>query len=199
MLHGLLDTVVSWSQSDYAMIILFIMAFAESSFFPVPPDVLMIPMALANPAFALIYATITTLGSVLGGIFGYIIGDKGGKKVLHKLVSQEKIEMVKYYYHKYDVWAIAVAALTPIPYKLFTISAGTFSLNFKRFVIASVFGRGGRFYLVGFLIFLFGDTVRHFLENYFEIAIVIFTVLLIGGFWFINYISKKFKPQKIIK
>lgn len=199
MLHGLLDSIVAWSQSDYAIAILFVMAFAESSFFPVPPDVLMIPMALANPPLALLYATITTLGSTLGGMFGYYIGDKGGKKILHRFVSLEKIEMVKYYYHKYDVWAVAVAALTPIPYKLFTISAGTFSLNFKRFVLASIVGRGGRFYLVGFLIFLFGATVQHFLENYFEIAIVVFTVLLIGGFWFINYISKKFKPQKIIK
>ena len=199
MLHGLLDSVVAWSQSDYAIAILFAMAFAESSFFPVPPDVLMIPMALANPPLALFYATVTTLGSIIGGIVGYLIGEKGGKKVLHKFVSQEKIEMVKYYYHKYDVWAIAVAALTPIPYKLFTISAGTFSLNFKRFIVASVVGRGGRFYFVGLLIFLFGPTVKHFLENYFEVAIIVFTVLLVAGFWFINFMTKRFKPQEIIK
>lgn len=197
MLHNLIAWVVSWASSPNAQLALFILAYAESSFFPIPPDVLLIPMALTNPSQAILFATITTVGSVTGGMFGYFIGDKGGKKVLNRFASQPKQDLVKHFFHKYDVWAIVVAALTPIPYKIFTISAGTFSLNFKRFVIASTIGRGGRFYTIGLLIFFVGPTVKFFLEEYFEIAIIVFTVLLIAGFWLINFVSKKLKPKDL--
>lgn len=194
-LHGMSGWIASFAESPFGWLILFVMAFAESSFFPLPPDILLIPLALTNPALALVYSAICTAGSVFGGMFGFRIGDWGGKKILNKLVSKEKIEMVKHYYHKYDVWAVGMAAFTPIPYKVFTISAGTFNLNFKRFVVASILGRGSRFFLIGILIFVFGPAIRDFLNSYFELVIIAFTVLLIGGFLAINFMLKRYAKK----
>lgn len=194
-LHNTAVWISSFSESPFGWAILFIIAFAESSFFPLPPDILLIPLALSNPALALVYSGVCTLGSVFGGMFGFRIGDWGGKKLLSKLVSKEKIEMVKHYYQKYDVWAVGMAAFTPIPYKVFTISAGVFNLNFKRFVLASILGRGGRFFLVGILIFIFGPAIRDFLNSYFEAVVIGFTILLLGGFLAINFISKRYAKK----
>lgn len=149
----------------------------------------MIPLALINPASAIFYAFVTTVSSVLGGTFGFWIGEKGGKPILYRLVKQERIELVKTLYNRFDIWAVGIAALTPIPYKVFTISAGVFDLDFKRFILASILGRGGRFFLVGGLIWLFGAPIKSFLENYFELAIVLFTAVLIGGFWILGKTS----------
>ncbi len=182
-------------ESDYALVGLFVVAFAESSFFPIPPDTLMIPMALVNPGLALWYGFVTTVGSVLGGMFGYVIGARGGKPVVKKIIADEKLQKVKEYYHKWDVWAVSMAAFTPIPYKVFTIAAGLFDLNFYRFVLASALGRGGRFFLVGGLIFIFGPSIKAFLDSYFEITIIGFTILLIGGFWIFNKFMKKDKKN----
>jgi len=176
--------------SDFPLIGLVIVAFAESSFFPVPPDLIMIPLALINPSYAIIYAIITTISSVIGGMFGYFIGLKGGKPLVKKFISEEKLYKVKLYYNQYDVWAIVIAGFTPIPYKLFTISAGLFDLKFLRFVIASLIGRGGRFLTVGSLIFFFGVQIKDFLTEYLELAIIAFSVLLIGGFYVINRLLK---------
>ncbi len=181
--------------SDYALIGLFLLALAESSFFPIPPDTLMIPMALINPGWSLIYSAIATFGSVLGGMLGYLIGARGGKPIVKKFIAEEKLQKVKDYYHKWDVWAVSMAAFTPIPYKVFTIAAGLFDLNFYRFVLASFLGRGGRFFLVGGLIFVFGPSIKAFLDSYFEITIVAFTLLLIGGFWVFNKFMKSKKHE----
>lgn len=185
------DFINTSINSQGSLYILAALAFAESSFFPIPPDTLMIPMALINPALSLFYALITTISSVLGGIFGYFIGNKGGKPVVNRIISENKLYQVKLLYQKYDVWAILVAGFSPIPYKIFTISAGLFDLDIKRFVIASFFGRGGRFFLVGTLIFIFGEKIKYFLNRYLEISIVILTVLLIGGFVLVNKILNK--------
>lgn len=197
IVRSLAEWVASFANSPYGTVALFIIAFAESSFFPIPPDILLIPLALSNVSYAFVYATITTLGSVLGGLFGYLIGDKGGKKILYRLVSKEKILLVKHYYQKFDVWAVGIAAFTPIPYKVFTISAGVFNLNFRRFLLASFLGRGGRFFIVATLIFIFGPVVKFFLDKYFDLVLIVFTLLLIGGFLTINLLSKKFTNDKI--
>lgn len=178
----IIKQAVSLADSPYALSVLFILAFTESSFFLIPPDVLLIPLAIANPAWALFYGFLTTSASVLGGMFGYWIGFVGGRPFLKKFTKREKIKIIQHYYRKYDVWAVAIAAFTPIPYKLFTISAGVFAINFARFVLASALGRGGRFFAISILIFLFGPAVKYFLENYFELAVLLFSLLLIGGF-----------------
>lgn len=191
ILHGAVAWTVSWAETPYATWALFLIAFAESSFFPVPPDALMIPLALGAPERALWFALVCTLGSVAGGILGYWIGRWGGRPVLDRIFSQEKISLVQSQYRKYDIWAVGLAGFTPIPYKLFSISAGVFELDFKRFVIATILGRGGRFFLVGLLIFFFGETVGAWLEQYFELAAVLFAVLLVGGFWFVSYMGRR--------
>jgi len=187
LISGFTDYILS---TNFPLIGLAIIAFAESSFFPIPPDVIMIPLALINPAFAIFYGIITTISSVIGGMFGYFIGLKGGKPLVNKFISEEKLYKVKLYYNQYDVWAIIIAGLTPIPYKLFTISAGLFDLKFTRFVIASLIGRGSRFLTVGTLIFFFGVQIKEFLTNYLELATIAFSVLLIGGFFIINKLLK---------
>jgi len=172
--------------SNYPIVGLSIMSFAESFFFPIPPDVVYIPLAILNPKNAFFYAFITTFFSVLGGIFGYYLGKIGGRPLIKKIVSEEKLYQVKLFYARYDVLAVIIGGFTPIPYKIFSISAGIFDINLKKFILASIIGRGGRFFLVCTLIFFFGSRIKYFLENYFEIFTIIFTLLLIGGFVFVN-------------
>ncbi len=188
MKEFLINFIHSSINSNYSLLILSILSFVESSFFPIPPDTVMIPLALIQPKLAIFYALLTTVTSVLGGIFGYFIGLKGGRPIVKKIISDEKLYQVKLLYQKYDVWAVAIAGFSPIPYKIFTIAAGLFELDFKRFVIASLIGRGGRFLLVGGLIFIFGEKIKFFLDQYLEIFIVGLTILLIGGFFVVNKI-----------
>lgn len=191
----LLRELASWTaglaQTPYAGLALFAIAFAESSFFPVPPDVLMIPLALGHVPYALVFAAIATVGSVIGGMVGYLIGNKGGRPLLMRFFKHEKVALVERQYQRYDVWAVGLAAFTPIPYKIFSISAGVFQLDFKRFVLASALGRGGRFFLVGLVITIFGEPVKAFLDTYFELAVVGFAVLFVGSFVVLNLLARR--------
>ena len=148
MVEGLIEWMTGWAQTPSGGTALFLLAFAESSFFPIPPDVLLIAMAMLRPELAFKLALICALGSVLGGMFGYGIGLVGGRPLLHKLFSQSKIQTVKRAFEKYEIWAIAVAGFTPVPYKVFTLSAGTFEIPFKPFVLVSALSRSARFFLV---------------------------------------------------
>jgi membrane protein YqaA with SNARE-associated domain len=191
ILHDLIAWTSSWAATPYGTVALFVIAFAESSFFPVPPDVLMIPLALAKTNYALVFAAIATAGSTIGGLLGYYIGDKGGRPLLQRFFKPDKVSLVQDYYRRYDVWAVGLAGFTPIPYKLFTISAGAFGLDLKRFVLASFLGRGGRFFLVGSAIQIFGESVKAFLDEYFDLAVIGFAVLFVGGFYAINLLAKR--------
>ena len=186
ILRHLVEWVVAWAESPYGPAALFVISFAESSFFPVPPDVLLIALSIANPPTALVFALVCMIGSVLGGMLGHQIGRRGGRPVAIKLFGEEKIMLVQRLYQRYDVWAILIAAFTPIPYKVFSISAGVFELDFGRFVIASAIGRGARFFLVGGLIFAFGETIQYYLSQYFELAVTLFAVLFVAGFLLIH-------------
>ena len=183
--------VIHWAQTPYGGLALFVLAFCESSFFPIPPDVLLIALCMANPPGSFWYAAICSLGSVLGGILGYGLGRFGGRPLLERWVSAERVQLVQRYYQRWDVWAVAVAGFTPIPYKVFTISAGAFLLNLIRFVIASLVSRSARFFLVAGLFYLFGPTINQFVLRYFNILSILFIVLLILGFWFIRVSSKR--------
>jgi membrane protein YqaA with SNARE-associated domain len=188
------ENVIKWTMDKFlpmGPLGLFLLAFAESSFFPVPPDILLIALALINPETSLYLALITTAGSVLGAVLGYVIGLKGGRPLLEKFVSKEKISLVHEYFSKYDVWAVGIAGFTPIPYKLFTISAGVFYINFTRFLLASILSRGGRFFLVGGAIYFFGDAIKDLLQRYFNIFSIAFVLLIIAGFIVIRYFAKK--------
>jgi len=196
ILRDVVAWTASWANTPYGLGALFAIAFAESSFFPVPPDVLMIPMALAQPHQALVFAAVALAGSLLGGILGFFIGLKGGRPILKRFFSEDKIALVQDYYQRYDVWAVGVAGFTPIPYKLFSISAGAFELDFKRFMLASLIGRGGRFFLVGLVIMVFGEPVKELLDKYFDLAAIAIIVLFIGGFWVIRVLSKRAARQQ---
>jgi len=172
----------------YGPLGLFVLSFAESSFFPIPPDILLIALGLANPKMSFFLAAITTAGSVLGAMFGYFIGLKGGRPILRKFVKEEKITTIHNYFAKYDAWAVGIAGFTPIPYKVFTIAGGVFYINFLRFVLVSILARGARFFMVGTVIYFFGETAKVYIDKYFNIITVVFIILLIGGFYVARHV-----------
>jgi membrane protein YqaA with SNARE-associated domain len=192
MLRRLYDWVLHWAETPYGTWALFALAFCESSFFPIPPDILLIALAVSIPKKALRYALICSIGSVLGGCFGYLIGWQFMTGVGDKIISfyglSQKVEYIRELYVAYDAWAIGIAGFTPIPYKVFTISAGAFNINFSIFVIASAVSRSARFFLVGGLIYFFGPGIQAFIDKYFNILATAFTVLLIAGFVLIKYL-----------
>ncbi|RLC43567.1 MAG: DedA family protein [Candidatus Coatesbacteria bacterium] len=194
--HQLVDWTVAWSGSPYSVWALFLLAFAESSFFPIPPDVLLIAIGMAKPTSALWLALVCTAGSTIGGMFGFLIGRVGGRPLLLKIFKEKKVRVVDKYFEKYGVMAVGAAGFTPIPYKVFTISAGAFKMNFPKFVAISAVSRGGRFFLVGLVLMFIWPLVRDSLPkeqlmsylNYFSLA---FIILLIGGFYFVRLMAKR--------
>ena len=192
LLRRLYDWVLHWAETPYATPALFILAFAESSFFPVPPDILLIALAISIPAGSFRYAVICSVGSVLGGMLGYAIGLFGyetiGRPIVELYQGQDIMDMIKVQYDTYGFWGVLAAAITPIPYKVFTISSGFFKFSFLSFMIASIVGRSFRFFLVAGLIWKFGSPIRDFIDKYFNILSYVFIVLLIGGFIVIKYL-----------
>lgn len=196
LLHDLVEWVLAWSESPYGGLALFVLSAAESIIFPVPPDPLLIALGVGKPSFALVFAAICLAGSLVGASIGYLIGMWGGRPVVDRLFSQEKIEFVERKYQRYDVWAILIAALTPIPYKVFTVTAGMFRLHFGRFMLASLLGRGARFFAVGLLIALFGEPIKDFIDQYLDILFIVFMVLLVGGFFVIRLLTRTGKSAE---
>jgi membrane protein YqaA with SNARE-associated domain len=192
MLRRLYDWVLHWAETPYGSWALFLLAFSESSFFPIPPDILLIALAVAIPKKSLKYALICSAGSVLGGCFGYLIGWQFMASIGTRIVDfyglTAKVEYIEVLYNKYDAWAVAIAGFTPIPYKVFTIAAGAFKINFSVFVVASLVSRSARFFLVGGLIYIFGPSIQSFIDKYFNVLATAFTVLLIAGFLIIKYL-----------
>lgn len=195
-MHALYDWMVSWADSPYGLHALFLLAVAEASFFPIPVDVLLIAMALGSPDQALWFALVCTVGSITGGACGYGIGRYGGKPVLERFVSGETTARIHAYFEKYEAWAIGIAGFTPVPYKVFTIAAGVFWINFFKFVAVSFISRGARFFLVGGLIMAFGEEIRDFIEKYFNILSIVFVVLLAGGFYAVHHHGRKASRQE---
>ncbi len=192
MLRRLYDWVLHWAETPYGSWALFLLAFSESSFFPIPPDILLIALAVAIPKKSLKYALICSAGSVLGGCFGYLIGWQFMASIGTRIVDfyglTAKVEYIEVLYNKYDAWAVAIAGFTPIPYKVFTIAAGAFKINFSVFVVASLVSRSARFFIVGGLIYIFGPSIQSFIDKYFNVLAIAFTVLLIVGFLIIKYL-----------
>jgi len=186
MLRRLYDWVLHWAETPHGTWALFLLAFAESSFFPIPPDILLIALAIAAPHKALRLSAVCSLGSLLGGCFGYLIGWQFMAAIGERIVAfyglNAKWNTIRELYVRYDAWAVGIAGFTPIPYKLFTISAGAFRIHFGIFFFASLVSRSARFFLVGGLIYLFGPKIQSFIDRYFNLLAVIFTVLLIAGF-----------------
>ena len=200
-LRNLYDWVLKWSNSKYGPLMLGLMAFAEASFFPIPPDVLLIPLALGLRAKALRLAFICSLGSILGAIFGYVIGSflwwEGVNQFswLARLFfnvipgfTPEIFYSIQTKYEIWNFWVVFTAGFTPIPFKVITISAGAFDINFILFVIASTLSRSARFFLLSALIWKFGESMRDFIDKYFNLLAIIFMILLIGSFVLIKYV-----------
>ena len=188
----LYDWVLHWATTPYAIPAFFIVSFVESSFFPIPPDVLLIAMVVAIPAGWLRFALICSVGSVLGGMFGYLIGyqfmDLIGNRIVGFYHFQEKWDKIGLLYEKYNAWAVAVAGFTPLPYKVFTLSAGAFKINFPIFILASAASRSARFFLVAALLYKFGPPVKALIEKHFNLFTVVFCVLLVLGFFILKVI-----------
>jgi len=191
MLRRLYDWVLHWSATPYGTWALFLLSFAESSFFPIPPDVLLIAMCVARPERAFKYALVCSIGSILGGCLGYLIGWQFmaslGNRIVEFYGLSDKVAYIETLYNTYDAWAVGIAGFTPIPYKVFTIAAGMFKINFTVFVLASMASRSARFFLVGGLIYLFGPRIQRFIDRYFDLLAVTFTVLLVGSFILVKY------------
>lgn len=185
--------------TDNALVSLAVLSFSESSFFPIPPDIPFILMGVIQPESSYLLATILTVTSVLGGALGYAIGLYGGLPVVNWLVnspwtkwifSQEKFDKVVGLYNRYDVWVVLVAAFTPIPYKVFTIAGGLCRIPFWRFMLASLIGRAGRFYIVGSILYFFGEQAKPYLHR-FDLFLGVMLVLGILGFVAIRFIGPK--------
>ncbi|PCJ51621.1 MAG: cytochrome B [Candidatus Hydrogenedentota bacterium] len=188
-IRNLYDWVLSWADTPYGGIALFIIAFAESSFFPIPPDVLLIALCLGNRDKWWQYGAICTAGSILGGMAGYAIGWGLWSSVDDLFFTyvpgfhHEAFDHVQQIYQEWDFWFVFVAAFTPLPYKVVTVTAGVFGLNFFAFVLATVIGRSARFFLVAFMLRMFGEPIRRFIDKWFNILTIVFVVLLVGGFY----------------
>ncbi len=184
----LYDWVIHWANTPYAKTALLLIAIAESSFFPLPPDILLIAMGVGAPSHALRFAGICLIGSVTGGMIGYAIG-MGLWAVISGWFydyvpgfTPEVCQKVSTLYSENAFWAVFAAGFSPIPYKVFTIAAGATQINFVTFVIASILSRGLRFFLIGGALRMFGSSVKEILEKYFDLFSILFLVLLIGGF-----------------
>jgi membrane protein YqaA with SNARE-associated domain len=192
-LYELKSWVESFAEKPYASAALFFFAFIESSFFPIPPDALLIVLAISKPLRSFIYAFYCTLGSVLGAYLGYLIGyvfyDTIGLGIIKFYGVENEISYVLGKYQENGFLAIATAAFTPIPYKVFTILAGfNLTIDLWTLTIASLIGRAGRFFLVAGMIFWVGPKIKIYIEKYFDKLALVFAALLIFGFFLLKYL-----------
>lgn len=192
-IRWLYDWVLSWAETPFGGWALFVLAFAESSFFPVPPDVLLIALAISIPAKSFKYAAIASFGSVSGGCFGYLIGlgcyEAIGRYIIGFYGIEESSQKVGKLYAENTFLAVAIAGFTPIPYKVFTIAAGLFRVNFPIFVLASLISRSARFFLVATLIYLVGPKAKTFIDRYFNLLTILFMLLLVLGFLILEWLN----------
>ena len=172
LLHDLSDWTLSLAESEWALVLLVLVAFSESIFFPIPPDPLLIAIGVADPSVAIWAAALATAASVAGGVVGHYLGRRIGRPLLNKFVSEDKIARAESLFERYGAWAILAAAITPIPYKVFTILAGVMNLRMRSFLLASAVGRSARIMTVGVLIYVFGESVREFIDHNFELLTV---------------------------
>lgn len=191
MIKRLYDWVLSWSSSRWGWLALFVIALCEASWFPLPPDILLIALCLGATKKSFRFAGITLLGSIIGAMLGYVIGHflwttpAGDPTAIatfffNHVFSVEGFNSVGALFDKYNFWIVFTAGFTPLPYKLFTIAGGLFDINFVMFIIASIVSRGMRFFLIAWLIWRFGAPIKAFIDKYFNLLATLFTVLLVG-------------------
>ena len=194
-LRRLYEWILHWAETKYGVPALFLLALAESSFFPIPPDVLLIPLALGARSKAIRFALVCSVASIVGGIVGYGIGYFAwwnGAEAYSAVAlfffnhipgfTEQVLLNIQEKYEIYNFLIVFTAGFTPIPFKIITISAGAVSVNFPMFLLASTISRSARFFMVALLIRQFGEPITAFIDKYFNLLSIIFTILLIGGF-----------------
>jgi len=198
ILKKLYDWVLHWAETPYGPLALFLLALAESSFFPIPPDPLLIALCLGAVKKSWRFALITSVASVIGGIFGYLIGKElwaieGVRNFFFTYIpgfNAEIFEIFRENYRRYGFWYVFSAGFTPIPYKVFTIASGWLELNFFKFLLASSISRSLRFFAVAALFRKFGPGIKSFIDKYFSWLALLFLLLLIGGFLVVKFLIK---------
>jgi len=192
MMRRAYNWMMSLATHTNAPIALFCVAFIESSFFPIPPDVMLVPMVLAQREKAFWFAGIATVGSVIGGAFGYAIGyflyDYIGQPVLNFYGYADRFHEFANLFNEWGVWILIIKGMTPFPYKVLTILAGVTHMNFISFMAASIVARAMRFFLVAALLYWFGQPIRDFIEHRLTLVTTAFVVLLVGGFVAVKFL-----------
>lgn len=190
LIRRMYDWVLSWAYSKYSAYALFILAFCESFFFPVPPDVLLMSLSISRPKKAWFYAFISSLGSMIGAFGGFMIGylffETIGASIISGMGYEQEFIRVGEMYKGNAFLAITTAAFTPIPFKVFTIAAGVWKVSLSALFLASLVGRSGRFFLVAGLIYFFGPRIKTFIDKYFNILTLVFFALVIAGFYLVK-------------
>ncbi len=197
----LYDWVLHWAETPYGPAALFVLSFAEASFFPIPPDPLLIALVLGARQKAFRFALYCAIASVTGAMLGYAIGYYAwwsGPAEFSALAqfffnnvpgfTRERFYLVQSLYDEWNFWVVFTAGFTPLPYKVFTVSGGAFSINFFMFIFASIVSRSARFFLVAALIWKYGEEIKGFIDKYFNWLAIAFTVLLVGGFVLMKYL-----------
>lgn len=192
MIRALYNWTLRLADHPRAVPALGVVSFVESSFFPIPPDVLMIPMIIARPSRAWLIATVALVTSVLGGLFGYFIGavlwDTVGQPILEVYGKADAAGVFAERFNQYGAWAVLIAGVTPFPFKVITITSGWTGLSLPVFIISSILARGLRFFVVAALLWKFGPPIRDFIERQLGLMFTLFTVLLVGGFVLVKYL-----------
>ena len=192
MIRSLYNWTIRLATTPYALWALVAIAFMESSFFPIPPDILLIPLILARTKHAFLIAGLATCASVLGGGLGYYIGLKFyeliGSVIISFYHAEQLFNEFQTQFNQYGTIAVLIAGITPFPYKVITISSGIAELPFTQFIIYSTLARGIRFYIIALLLKKYGDSIRKFIEKHLNLVFIIFVILLIGGFILIKLI-----------
>jgi membrane protein YqaA with SNARE-associated domain len=192
MMRRLYEWTMRQAEGPHALWVLAAVSFVESSVFPIPPDILMIPMIIARPHKAWLIALVCTVASVLGGFAGYAIGfgafETIGRPVLEFYGKMDQFDTFRDWFNAQGAWAVLFAGVTPFPYKVVTITSGATGLDLVVFGVASLIARGLRFFVIAGLLYFFGARIRAFIERYFGILTIVFFILLIGGFMAVKYV-----------
>jgi len=192
MLRSLYDWTISLAATRYALLALAVVAFIEASVFPIPPDVLIIPMVLAAPRRAWLIALVATVGSVLGGLLGYAIGaflfEQVGQPILASLGKADDMEAFSIRFNDYGFWSVLTAGITPFPFKVITIMSGWTAMPLGTFIVTAIVARALRFFIVAALLWEYGAPIRDFIEKRLGIVFTLFVVLLVGSFFLVKYL-----------
>ncbi|MDE0968916.1 MAG: DedA family protein [Octadecabacter sp.] len=192
MIRNLYNWTLSLAHSPYALWALAVVAFIESSVFPIPPDLMMIPMIIAIPRRAFLIAGVATVASVLGGLLGYIIGvfafDSVGQPILEALGKAHSMEEFSTQFNDMGFWAVLIAGITPFPYKVITIMSGWTAMPLGTFIVTSILARALRFFIIATLLWKFGEPIRAFIEKRLGLVFTAFCVVLVGAFFLVRYL-----------